>query len=523
MIKQYDIILVSGEPFVDHPFSGVGVIKKVLEDKGFGVGVIESPNWKSDKDFLKLGKPKLFFGVTSGSMDSMLVNYTPIKHKRREDEFSKISYNVPDRTVIVYCNTLKKLFKGSTIVVGGIEASLRRFVHYDYWDNKLRRSILLDSRADILVYGYGELQIVEIAERMKRNKKLEGVRGTCIIAKKLPGEFLELPSHERIIKDKKALCKMQNMLGQNKCLGQKFKDRYVLQYRSMPYTPEDLDYIYSLDYSRQIPHGFKEFNTIKYSVLTHRGCLGGCNFCSISINSGKAVISRSDESIADEVRRITRMPGFKGTVELSGAAANMYGMDCGKGCGKECISCKILDKSHSKMIKLLRKIRSIPKIKNVWERSGIRFDLALSSPKYVREIIKHHVGDKLMIAPEHVSAGVVKLMNKGKGLKEFIDMFKKICKEEKKDCKLAFYMMVGHPGCTLENSKDLGKFISKNENAQYIQIFTPSPMTISTCMYYTSLNPKNMKKVYVPYTYNEKKRQKELALRGTRLLNFKKL
>lgn len=511
---KYDIIFISAEPYVDHPFSAVGILKRVLEDKGFSIGVIEHPDWKKDEDFLKLGKPNLFFAVTSGSMDSMLVNYTPLKKKRQEDKFSKMSYKIPDRAVTVYCNMIKKLFKDSKIVIGGTESSLRRFAHYDYWDNKLRKSILLDSRADILVYGYGELQILEIAKRIKKKESFEGIRGTCVVSKDVPEGFQELPSFENVSKDIKEFCRMQNEFDINKNLAQKFENRYVLQFKAMDYTQKDLDYIYSLDYSRKIPYSYPEFKVVEFSVLTHRGCFGGCNFCSINANTGKNVVSRSMKSIIDEIKKITKLPNFKGTIELSGATANMYGIECDSYnlCKNNCIKCRKLDKSHKKIIELVKSAKYVPGVKKVVIKSGVRYDLALNSAEYIREMIKYHIEGTLMIAPEHIDKQVLRLMNKEDHVENFIKLFKKICQEEKKHCELSFYILVGHPGCNIQNSKELNQFIKKYRNTNFVQLFTPTPMTVSTCMYYTGIDPRDMKKVYIPYTYNEKKKQKNIAL-----------
>lgn len=509
---QYDVILVSGEPYVDHPFSGVGVIKRVLEDKGFSVGVIETPDWKKDDDFLKLGKPRLFFGVSSGAMDSMVVNYTTLKKKREDSKFSNISYSIPDRAVTVYCNMIRKLFKESKMVIAGTESSLRRFAHYDAWDNKVRKSILLDSRADILVYGYGEKQIIEIASRVKGGEELSGINGTCVVSRELLYGFVELPSFDEVVDDKVKFCKMQSMFDVDKNLAQKFDNRYVLQYNAMEYTVADLDYVYSLPYSREIPFRYNEFSVVEFSVLTHRGCFAGCNFCSVSMMSGNKIVSRSKESIISEVKRIVKMPDFKGVIELSGASANMYGMDCNK-CSNNCLGCSSLDRSHSKMISLLKDVRKIKGVKKVLIKSGVRYDLAIHSPEYVEEIIKHHIDNTLMIAPEHVDHFVLKLMKKDDDkLNEFEKMFDDFANKEKKGIYLSYYLMVGHPGCTIDNSKSLYEFRKKHLHSDFVQIFTPTPMTVSTCMYYTSLNPLTLKKVYVPYTYNEKKKQKNIVM-----------
>lgn len=509
----YDIIIVSGEPYADHPFSGTGLIKKVLEDKGFTVAVIETPDWKSDKDFLKFGKPRLFFGISSGAMDSMLVNYTPMKKRREDSEFMALSYRIPDRAVTVYSNMIRKLFKDSKIVIAGTEASLRRFCHYDYWENRVRKSILLDTRADILVYGWGEKQIIEIAARIKDRRGLERIDGTCIISKDVPSDFILLPSFDEVSGDNNKFCEMQNQLNIDKSLAQKFDNRFVLQYRAMKYTTDDLDYIYGLDYSRCIPVRYKEFGLVEFSVLTHRGCFGGCNFCSISAISGKRVVSRSKDSILSEIKKISKLPNFKGTIELSGASANMYCMDCNVNCERDCFTCPKLDKSHKQMIDLLREARQVIGVKHVFVKSGVRFDLAMHSHSYVRELIIHHIDGTLMIAPEHLDHDVLKSMGKDYAdLDSFRDLFEKIKHEEKKNVELSYYIMVGHPGCTIGNSKLLGEFVRKHKNAKFVQIFTPTPMTFSTCMYYTAMNPKTGEHVYVPYAYNEKKKQKNIVL-----------
>jgi uncharacterized radical SAM protein YgiQ len=440
-----------------------------------------------------------------------------MKKRRSESDFKEMSYRMPDRAVTVYCNMISKLFKDSKIVIGGTESSLRRFAHYDFWDNKLRKSILLDSRADILVYGYGELQTVEIAKRLKNGMGIEGINGTCILAKEIPADFEMLPSFDEVNSDKHAFLRMQNKFDINKNLAQKFDNRYVLQYKAMEYTTKDLDFIYSLPYSREIPLSFREFKIVEFSVLTHRGCLGNCNFCSIAATSGKKVVSRSIESITDEVKRITQLPNFKGVVELSGASANMYGMDCNiaDSCKNRCVDCEKLDKTHIRMLKLLRAVRNIHGVKRVFVKSGVRYDLALYSQEYIHEIIKHHIDKRLMIAPEHTNPDVLKLMNKGRkdhNIYEFIKLFKKASEQEKKKLELSYYIMVGHPGCTIENSLDLRDFTKHHPNTNFVQIFTPTPMTVSTCMYYTGLDPKTGSKVYVPYSYNEKKKQKNIAL-----------
>ncbi|MBU0615800.1 MAG: YgiQ family radical SAM protein [Nanoarchaeota archaeon] len=509
-MKQYDIIIVTGDYYVDHPLSVAGILVKVLEDKGYTVGIIEKPDWKTDKDFLKLGAPRLFFGVTSGAVDSMLSNYTPLKKKRSEDKNSPYDSGIPDRAVIVYCNKLRQLFKSSKIVIGGIEASMRRFTHYDYWDNAVRKSILLDSRADILVYGSGEYQIAKIAEKLNDYKNLDDIEGTCIISKEVPKDFTILPSHEAVSADKKIFCKMQVMFSNCDNLAQKTGDRYVLQHKMHDYTAKELDYVYGLNYSRDIPKTMPEFKMVQFSVVTHRGCIGDCNFCSLALHQGNKIISRSEGSILKEIESLTKHKDFKGYIDdLGGPSANMYGMDCGSCKDSACITCQNLDKSHSKLISLLRKARKIKGIKKIFVRSGVRYDLALASEEYIKELSEHHISGCLKIAPEHFSKDVLKLMNKGTGdFLKFKSTFEKHNKEKRQSLK--YYLMTAHPGSTMGHAKHLASEMKKLNNVESVQIFTPTPMTVSTCMYYTGLDPNTLETVYVPYTYNEKKKQKNI-------------
>ena len=495
----YDIIFILGERFCDHPLCGVAILKRLLEKNNYRVGVIEIP--KNEKDITKLGKPNLFFGVSSGSIDSMLRNYTPLKKKREEKKFLNYKQEVPDRAVIVYSNWIRKNFKDSVIVLGGIESSLRRFTHYDYWQNKLRKSIIFDSRADILVYGYGEKQCLEIAKRILNKETLFGIEGTCIRGVELPKNFIELPSHEEVSNSKEKFCDMQNLLDNKKNLSQKTGNFYILQYKSPIYRPKDLDEYYELPFTRKISVDY--LKGFEFSVVTHRGCIGNCNFCSLRLMSSGRIVSRSEESILKEVKYITGLPHFKGNIDdLGGPSANMYGMDCDK-CEGDCIKCNKLDKSHSRIIHLLKEIKKIKGVKKVYIRSGVRYDLATN--EYLEEL-KHHISGKLKIAPEHISLGVLELMNKNNGkLDEFIEKFKRL------DCgELSFYFMVAHPGSTMKDAKELAKKIKTLKNTESVQIFTPTPMTVSTCMYYTGLNPKTKKPVYVPLSYKDKKDQRRI-------------
>jgi len=498
---QYDIILITGDPYIDHPLNGTAIIKRYLEKNRFTVGVIESPNWKSNKDFKKLGAPKLFFGVASGAMDSMVENYTPLKKDREEDKYSKFKKTKPDRAILVYCNRIKENYKDVPIVLGGIEASLRRFTHYDYWFNKLRGSILLNSRADVIAYGNAEHAVVEIANRLKENKDLKNIPGTCIKLKELPKNTIELPSHEEVTKDKLAFCKAQASFTITKNLAQKQREWYVVQYAQKDYSPNELDEIYEMPFTREVPKHLQYFKGMQFSVVTHRGCVGRCNFCSLTLHQGGKIVSRSEKSILKEITSLTKHKDFKGYIDdIGGPSANMYGLEC-----------KNLEASHKRLTKLLIKTREIKGVKKVFVRSGIRYDLAIKSEAYLSELINHHVSGTLKIAPEHCSSKVLALMNKASNtsLDKFMKLFNKL---NKVNASIRFYFMTAHPGSTLKEAKELADFIKRYKNAEAVQIFTPTPMTNSTCMYYTGLNPITKEKVYVPYSYNEKKQQKNTIM-----------
>jgi len=491
---QYDIIFVLGEKYFDHPLCGVAILRRLLEKNNYSVAVIEMP--QKAEDITKFGKPRLFFGVGSGAIDSMVRNYTALNRPREKDELFGYEKKIPDRAVIVYCNWIRQKFKESPIVIGGTEATLRRFTHYDYWQNSLRKSILFDTRADILVYGSGEKQVLEIAQRIEDGDKLEGIRGTCIKTREIPKnqDFIELPSHEEASNSGEKFCKMQNLLSNSKNLCQKTDNFYVLQFKSPEYRSEDLDEYYELNFSRDVKK-VPYMSGFEFSVVTHRGCIGNCNFCSLRLTMGDKIISRSEESILREIEYITTLPHFKGIIDdFGGPSANMYGLDFEKD----------INKSHARLVSLLRSAREIPGVKKIFIRSGIRYDLA--TQEYIKEIAKHHISGKLKIAPEHVNQDLLRLMNKkGGNLDKFINDFNKL------ECgELSFYFMTAHPGSTMSEAKELKEKISKLRNAESVQIFTPTPMTVSTCMYYTGMDPQTLKKIYVPYTFAEKKEQKRI-------------
>ena len=524
----FDIILVTGEPYADHPLSPAGVIARVLDARGYGVGVIESPDWKGTDDFLKLGRPRLFFGITSGSIDSMLVNYSPLKRERSRDRNVPFTPRMPDRAVIVYANRIRALHRGVPIVLGGIEASLRRFAHYDYWGDDVRRSILLDTRADILVYGPGEIQVLKIAKRLDKGGDLDGIPGTCVVRSEPPAGALAVPSFEDAARDKGLFSEAQRLLSNRLLLAQGHANRFVIQYPAPEYKPADLDWVYGLPFSRTIPEGYPELEMGRFSVVTHRGCFGGCSFCSLSLHQGDRIVSRSEESILEEIRRLTEHPDWKGFVDdLGGPTANMYGMDCATPCPDgACASCGRLDRSHERLIQLLRKARRIPGVKKVFVRSGIRYDLALESRKYIEELVKHHISGLLKIAPEHVSDKVLGLMGKSGGrrsLEEFRRVFEDINRKAGRGRwaapqHLKYYFMVAHPGASEKEAKELADYLETLEKSgekpvEGVQIFTPTPMTRSTCMYHTGMDPITGESVYVPRPYAEKKAQRKMLMK----------
>lgn len=543
----FDVILISGEYWVDHPHSGIGVIARVLEKEGYSIGIIEKPNWKTPKEFMQLGLPKLFFGISSGSIDSMLQNYTPLKKRRSEDRYNPFNSNIPDRAIIVYSQMIHRAInlmkkdqdKTIPIVLGGVEASLRRFTHYDYWDNKVRKPILFDAKADILVYGPGEFQIVEIARRLAKNTRdtgqfntnpppnfspkdlMFGIPGTAIIMtpsqlekEKTHLKLEFLPSYSQTIQDKTEFCKMQLAFSNQKNLVQKVQNRYLVQFTMHPYSTQELDTIYTLPFSYDVPDNFPEFKMAQFSIITHRGCIGECNFCSIALHQGNKIVSRSLPNILEEIKFLSDHPDFSGYIDdLGGASANMYGMDCDSAtlCSNHCMDCPNLDRTHEKALKLLQESRSQPNIKKVFVRSGIRYDMIFDNKPYLEEISNHHISGSLKIAPEHFSPHICALMNKNN---QNFDLFVKNFQEinENLGQELKYYFLTAHPGSTMKDAQFLRKKIQHlgEKNSESIQIFTPTPMSISTCMYYTGLNPFTLKPIYVPYTYREKKEQKNV-------------
>lgn len=542
-----DIILISGDTYIDSSYNGSALIGKWLYKHGFKVGIIAQPDINSDVDIKRLGEPKLYWAVSAGCVDSMVANYTATKKKRRSDDFTPGGENTkrPDRASIAYTNLIKRHFKNSEvpIVLGGIEASLRRITHYDYWSNNLRRPLIFDAKADILSYGMGEKSMLELARAIRDKKDWRDIRGLSYISKEIKEGYLELPSYENCVKDKKEFIKAFETFYHNcdsilsKGLYQKCGDRYLIQNPpSENFSSRELDAIYSMEFERDVHPYYKKMgevralDTIKTSVTTHRGCYGECNFCAIAIHQGRTVISRTEDSIVDEVKEITKMKKFKGNIaDVGGPTANMYQVECKKklkfgACqDRRCLypqKCPALKIDHSKQIDLLKRLKGIDKIKKIFIASGIRYDMILDDKKcgqmYMEEIIKDHVSGQMKIAPEHTEDKVLSLMGKqGKApLKEFKEKFYQINKKLGKKQFLTYYLIAAHPGCNEKDMLDLKRFASAELriNPEQVQIFTPTPSTYSTLMYYTEMDPFTGKKLFVEKDNGKKQKQKDILI-----------
>jgi uncharacterized radical SAM protein YgiQ len=541
--NQLDIILVTGDAYIDSPHIGVAVIGRVLADAGYRVGIIAQPDTRSDSDIGRLGEPRLFWGITGGSMDSMVANYTATKKRRRDDDLTPGGKNDrrPDRACVVYANLIRRYFKNTKpLVLGGVEASLRRIAHYDYWSDAVRRSILFDARAEILAYGMAERAVVEIAQRLAEGNPLSNIRGTCTIENEPPPSYFELPPYENAADSKKAFTDMFKLFYANNdpltaCgLYQKHGNRYLVHHPHQPHlTAPELDAVSALDFSRRV-HPFyaaqgsvRAMDTISFSLITHRGCFGECSFCSIALHEGRTIISRSEESILSEAKRIAAFPDFKGyLVDVGGATANMYGIDCprkqsrGACPDKHCLSphvCSSLKVDHSRQIRLLRELGKIPGVKKVFVASGIRHDLLLADKRhgtsYMRELTKHHISGQLKIAPEHVTPSVLSLMGKPapQALIGFKDFFEKMNAETGLKQFLTYYFIAAHPGCTEKNMQELKTFAQRelHTTLQQVQIFTPLPSTWSALMYWTGIDPATGKKIFVEKDTAKKQKQKD--------------
>jgi len=545
--NQLDIILISGDSYIDSPFIGIAVIGRYLVKNGFKVGIIAQPDLESGKDITRLGEPKLFWGISGGSVDSMVANHTASKKKRNSDDFTPggINNRRPDRAVIVYSNLIRKYFKNTKpIVLGGIEASLRRVAHYDYWSNKIRKSILFDAKADALVYGMGEKTILKLAVAFRQNKDWRKIRSICYISNDPQEDYLKLPSFDEVNKSKSKFTKMFHTFYKNndpitaKGLYQKSDTRYLIQNPPENYlSQEEMDDVYEINYAlEQHPYYQKQGNvkaleTIRFSLATHRGCYGECNFCSIAVHQGQTVRWRSEQSVLNEAKKFNMHKNFRGIIsDAGGPTANMYGFECTKklkkGCcdDKRCLSpelCKTMRPDHSQQMSLLKKLSVVDGVKKVFIASGIRYDLILgdkkSGRKYLNQLVQKHTSGQLKIAPEHTDNKVLKLMGKPKTseLSKFNNMFCDAVANSPKDQYLTYYLIAAHPGCTEDEMKQLKAFSSQHLriNPEQVQIFTPLPSTYSALMYYTEKDPFTGKKIFVEKDINRKVRQKDILTR----------
>jgi len=546
--EELDVIIVTGDAYIDTPYDGAAVIGKWLIKNGYRVGIISQPTLQSDEDILRLGIPKLFWGVTAGCVDSMVANYTATNKRRSLDDLTPGGHNIlrPDRATIKYVNLIRQFCKKNVpIVIGGIEASLRRIVHYDYWDNKIRRSILFDSKADYLIYGMAEKSILEFANSIKNNQDLTNIRGLCYISKTKIDDHIQLPSYEEVLNSNSKLIEMFEIFYSNneptssKGLFQKTGDRYLIHNPSQFYpTQSEIDNYFDLDFEYDAHPFYKQkgkvkaLETIKQSIISHRGCFGECNFCAIAVHQGRKVISRSVHSIIKEVQKISSKPNFNGIIyDVGGPSANMYGMDCKKfneHChARRCLypkKCKNLNNNHNDYLKLLDEISKISRIKKIFISSGIRFDLALNDnnygEKFIYRLSEKYVSGQLKIAPEHISKNVLEAMGKTVNKEDLVifrDKFMEYSKKARKNQYLTYYFMAAHPDCCQNDMIELRNF-SRNNLKIYpkqIQIFTPTPSTYSTLMYYTEFNPFTNKKIFVEKSNQNKQKQKDILLQST--------
>lgn len=549
---ELDVILFSGDAYIDHPSFGAAVIGRMLEAEGLKVAIVPQANWRDDlRDFKKLGRPRLFFGVTAGAMDSMINHYTANKRLRSDDAYTPAGKAGmrPDRPSVVYCNILKELYPDVPILLGGIEASLRRVTHYDYWDDKLRKSILIDSQADLLVYGMGENPLKAIVAELKQGKsinQLTDIPQTAYISEKVEPDDKDiyLFSHEECVEDKLKQAKnfriveeQSNMVKASRIIQKCDQKAVIINPPYAPMSENEIDASFDLPYTR-LPHPkYKDktipaFEMIKFSVNMHRGCFGGCAFCTISAHQGKFIASRSKESILNEVRAVAEMPDFKGYIsDLGGPSANMYGMKgrdeniCAKCKRPSCIDpkiCKNLNIDHSALLEIYKAVDALPQIKKSFIGSGVRYDMLLHrntdeklnkiSDEYTKELILNHVSGRLKVAPEHTSSQVLSYMRKP-SFDQFY-AFKKIFDKMNRDYgmkqQLIPYFISSHPGCTDVDMAELAVVTKPlGFKLEQIQDFTPSPMTLATEIYYTGYHPYTLEKVYTAKTKEQKLAQRQ--------------
>lgn len=543
--EQPDFIYISGDAYVDHPSFGASIITRVLESKGYKVAFLSQPDWHTVTDFTQFGKPRLGFFISSGNIDSMVAHYTVAKKPRSTDAYTAGGRmgKRPDRAVIVYSNIVKELYPDTPVIIGGLEASLRRFAHYDYWDDEVRPSILLDSGADLLTFGMGENQTIEIADRLNNGEDIStmhDILGTvyAVDTKDTPYVGVECPSFENVCSSKKEYAKASRIQQdeqdhiRGKIIKQKHGKKMVVQNQPMPpLTTSELDWVYSLPYMRayhpmyEAQGGVPGIQEVEFSITHNRGCFGACNFCSIAFHQGRYITTRSKKSIMVEAQKLTRMPNFKGYIhDVGGPTANFRQPSCewqkehGLCKGKKCLApqpCKNLYSNHEEYLDILRSVRALPNVKKVFIRSGIRYDYLLQDKddSFFKELVEHHVSGQLKVAPEHCSAAVLDKMGKPhiEAYVEFSKRYFQYTGEVNKEQYLVPYLMSSHPGSTLDDAIDLAVFLKKHHiRPEQVQDFYPTPGTISTTMFYTGLDPYTMEEVYSAKNPHDKALQRAL-------------
>jgi uncharacterized radical SAM protein YgiQ len=541
-----DVILITGDSYIDSPYIGAAVIGRILEQAGFRVGIIAQPAIDAPADVTRLGEPRLFWGVTGGSVDSMVANTTASKKRRKNDDYTPGGLNTrrPDRAVIVYTNLIRRYYKNTRpIVLGGIEASLRRVAHYDFWSDSLRRSILLDAKGDYLLYGMAEQSVLALARALQAGDPVTGLPGLCYLAKEAPADYLELPSFEAVVSDQLAFIDMFHLFYLNndpltaRGLAQRHADRWLVQNPPAPYLDQaQLDEVYALPFQRvQHPYyeaqgAVKALETIQFSISTHRGCYGECNFCAIAVHEGRTVRWRSETSILAEAQALTHLPGFKGYLQdVGGPTANMYGFECRKkltrgACDdRRCVYpnvCPALKPDHQAQTELLRHLRRLPGVKKVFVASGIRYDLVLADQAhgqpYLKEIVENHVSGQLKVAPEHSEPAILAKMGKPgrEDLVRFKRLFDDFSIQAGKNQFLTYYLIAAYPGCTDADMYRLKAFASQelHISPEQVQIFTPTPSTYASLMYFTGLDPFSRQPLFVEKDQARRERQKAIVV-----------
>ncbi|MGB3962322.1 MAG: YgiQ family radical SAM protein [Sulfurimonas sp.] len=542
-----DVILVSGDAYIDSPFIGVAMVGRMLERMGYRVGMIGQPDINSDADISRLGEPRLYWGVSGGSVDSMVSNYTATKKFRNSDDYTPGGKNNkrPDRALSVYCNLIRRYFKDTVpLVLGGIEASLRRVSHYDYWSDRLKKPILFDSKADVLIYGMGEIALEQLTKAIDEKRDYRDIRGVCYIAKEPVLEYHQLPSHQECLDDKEKYIDLFDLFYDNndpiaaKGLCQAVDTRFLIQNPPCDHLNEDeMDANSNLPFTRELhPYYAKDgkvkcLETIKFSIMTHHGCWGECNFCAIGVHQGRTIRTRSETNILAEAKEFNKYKDYKGIIsDVGGPTANMYGYECNKKlklgtCDHQrCVDashlCKSMKVDHSRNINLLRQVREVEGVRKAFVASGVRYDLINADKKhgyeYLKEMVKHHISGQMKVAPEHTQQHVLELMGKP-GKQELVDfkhLYDKLNKEEGKNQFLTYYLIAAHPGCDEKDMHELKRF-TRDElqmNPEQAQVFTPTPGTYSAVMYYTEMDPVSRKKIFVEKDTKRKEKQKQIVV-----------